>query len=74
MNRAEDERSEPDRISTADYEGHEGRIVRLEEFRRAHEREHDNHVATQAWVYRAVIAAAAPALRAAVWALTRSLG
>ena len=47
-----DERGEPDAISRADYQGHEGRIIRLEEFRQSHEKEHNDHVATHAWVYK----------------------
>lgn len=42
-----------------DYRGLEGRIIRLEEHRKAHDREHlahekehDEHVATKKWVYQ----------------------
>ena len=45
-------RGEPDPISQADYLGHEGRLIKLEEFRKAHEKTHDDHVATHAWVYK----------------------
>ena len=47
-----DTRGEPDPISRVDYQGYEGRIIRLEEFRRFHEKEHTDHVATRAWVYK----------------------
>ncbi len=63
---------EPDPISRAEYIGHEGRIPRLEEWRFSHDKEHDKHVATQAWVYRvgytvaAVIASAAASIVAAL--------
>ena len=43
---------DPDPMSSTLEEQHEGRIIRLEEFRTSHEHEHENHVATQAWVYR----------------------
>ena len=47
-----DRRGEPDPFSWADYQGLEGRIIRLEEFRQAHDKEHSDHVATRAWVYK----------------------
>ena len=49
------ELGEPGPISRAQYQHHEGRIIRLEEFRTNHEREHDKHVATQAWVYAVAV-------------------
>ena len=49
---SERELGEPDPISRAQYQHHEGRIIRLEEFRDSHTTEHTNHVATHAWVYR----------------------
>jgi len=67
-----DERGEPDPISLADYLGHEGRIIRLEEFRQTHEKTHEDHVATHAWVYKkefvlvAIIATIATSIGAAV--------
>lgn len=50
--RADGRRGEPDPFSRADYQGLEGRIIRLEEFRHAHDKEHSDHVATHAWVYK----------------------
>ena len=44
-----DVRREPDPISRADYQGHEVRIIKLEEFR--------NHVATREWVYKSAFIA-----------------
>lgn len=67
-----DARGEPDPISLADYLGHEGRIIRLEEFRQAHEKTHEDHVATHAWVYKtgfalvALVATVAASIGAAV--------
>ncbi|MDE0116079.1 MAG: hypothetical protein OXT07_05625 [bacterium] len=54
-----DDRGEPDPISRVDYQGHEGRIIKLEEWRKSHEKEHTDHVATEAWVYKVAIGAAA---------------
>ena len=54
-----DVRGEPDPISPADYLGHEGRLIRLEEFRNSHEKMHEDHVATHAWVYKKGYAVAA---------------
>ena len=51
-------RGEPDPISPAVHLGHEGRIIRLEEFRQAHDKTHEDHVATRAWVYKTGLALA----------------
>ena len=63
-------------ITWADHIGHEGRIIRLDEWRINHEKVHEQHVATQAWVYKkafllmggvgAVIATLAAALMRAI--------
>ena len=47
----EQERTAPDRISRDEYQTHDRSIIQLQEFRKHHEEEHKNHVATQAWVY-----------------------
>ena len=47
----EQEFVEPSLISRAESLHQEGRIIRLEEFRSNHEKEHEKHVATKAWVY-----------------------
>lgn len=57
-----------DRITWDAHQGHETRLVRLEEFRGYHEELHRDHVATREFVYRTVawiagvIAAAAVAI------------
>ena len=50
-----DARGEPHPIALVDYQGHEGKIARLEEWRDSHKDEHDKHIATKAWVYGVVI-------------------
>ena len=44
--------SAPDPITTDRYIDHQTRIVRLEEFRKHHEKDHDENVATKNWVHR----------------------
>lgn len=44
--------SEPEILSSATYRSLDTRIVRLEEYRQSHQSEHDNNVATHAWVYQ----------------------
>lgn len=54
--------SEAVQVVKIDYVGLSDRLGRLETFRDEHEKTHDQHVATQAWVYRqALIAIAAAA-------------
>ena len=52
------ERGRPDEISLATYHGLEGRVIRLEEYRKSHEEEHTRHIATHAWVYARAFAVA----------------
>ena len=47
-----EERGEPNPTALIDYQGHEGRIIKLEEWRKSHEKVHSEQVATEAWVYR----------------------
>lgn len=44
--------SAPDLITTDRYVDHQTRIVRLEEFRKHHEKDHEANVATKNWVHR----------------------
>ena len=48
----------PDALAEATYYGLEGRVIRLEEYRKSHEKEHAEHVATHAWVYARAFAVA----------------
>lgn len=49
-------------ITWADHIGHEGRIGKLEDWREAHEKEHERHIATKEFVYRVAITAGVAAM------------
>ena len=42
-------------VVQVDYVGLSERLARLEVFRDEHKKEHDKHVATQAWVYKVAL-------------------
>jgi len=56
------EREPATAITWADHIGHDGRIGRLEDWREAHEQEHERHIATKEFVYRVAIGAGVAAI------------
>ena len=80
---ADEPRAKPEPTSLAAYYGLDGRIIRLEEQRKAHEKEHTahekehgEHVATKKWVYQkgwAVAALVAVVASSIAVALLRAL-